>query len=113
MKKNLFITSCFLLLACPSFAQSFDLYPLCTTVGDITCPDGYLASCEDEINEKSEPRCLFYGSMHVPGCWKYIGKKSIDFSFLPNNLPSSAMIKITGGGDVFTLNREIVGCKKL
>lgn len=95
----------------PSF--DFDVCPLCTNFGELTCPNGYKIICADKTPGETEPKCLFLENKFVPGCWKYAGKRSIDFSILPGNMPPSTMIKITGGGDVYVLNREIIGCKKL
>lgn len=91
----------------------FELCPLCTNHGELICPVGYEAGCQNEIEDYTEPRCLFFQGMYIPGCWKYIGTMSLDFSLLPESLPKGAMLEVIGGGEIFTLNREIVGCKKL
>lgn len=91
----------------------FDLYPLCTMEGTLTCPDGFDVACENENPNDTEPRCLFFENKYVPGCWKFVGHKNIDFSLVPKNMPPSTMIKVTGSGGVYTLNRDTIGCKKL
>ncbi|MBI3589815.1 MAG: hypothetical protein HY094_00335 [Candidatus Melainabacteria bacterium] len=95
-------------------SEAFYVSPLCTTEGSLTCPDGFEAACADEKPGDTEPKCLFLETKYVPGCWKFIGIKHLDLSLFPtNNMPSSTMVKVTGGGEVFTLNREIIGCRKL
>ncbi len=110
-----FIFLNFLPVQCQEITQDidFDVCPLCTNYGELTCPSGYKVICADKVRGETEPKCLFLESRFIPGCWKHAGKKSIDFSILPGNMPPSTMIKITGGGDVYVLNREIIGCKKL
>lgn len=93
--------------------DSFQICPLCSKDGGITCPVGYEAGCQDETPGDTKPKCLFYGDKYIPGCWKFIGVKKLDFDFPSLGLPPTTMIKITGGGETYTLNREIVGCKKL
>ena len=92
---------------------AFDVYPLCTNDGTITCPFGYEAACDDKIPYNTEPKCVFLDKKYIPGCWKFIGIKHLDFSLLPKDMPPTTMIKVTGGGEIYTLNREIIGCKKL
>ena len=110
----------FLLLVLTAYAPkafastvAFDVYPLCTNDGGIICPFGYEAACKDEIPYNTEPKCVFLDNKYVPGCWRFIGVKNLDFSLFPANMPPTTMIKVTGGGQVYTLNREIIGCKKL
>ena len=94
-------------------SKTFSVSPLCTMDGEIICPNGFQPNCNDETENKTEPKCLFYENKYVPGCWKFIGIEKIDFSLLPLNMPPSTMIEIIGGGEVYTLNRDIVGCRKL
>lgn len=91
----------------------FDVCPLCTNFGEMTCPTGYKVICADKEFGETEPKCLFLENRYIPGCWKHAGKRSIDLSLIPINMPPSTMITVTGGGDVYVLNREIIGCKKL
>ncbi len=93
--------------------EQFKLSPLCTKNGNIICPEDYIAACADEKPGDTVPRCLLLNDKYIPGCWKFTGHKSIDFSLIPVNLPASAMVKITGDGDIFTLDRDIIGCRKL
>ena len=93
--------------------EAFNVCPLCTNEGVLTCPGGYVAACADETPGDTEPKCIFYGKKHIPGCWKFAGIKKIDFSLLQASMPPTTMIEITGGGEVYTLNREIIGCRKL
>ncbi len=92
--------------------EEFKLSPLCTKNGNIICPEDYVAACADETPGDTIPRCLLLSDKYIPGCWKFAGHKSIDFSLIPTNLPASAMVKVTGDGDIFTLDRDIIGCKK-
>lgn len=94
-------------------SRSFNICPLCTSDGAITCPNGFEAACENETSNDTEPKCLFYGNKYVPGCWKFVEVKKLDLNFNLPNMPPSAMIEIIGGGDTYTLNREIIGCKKI
>ena len=102
--------------SCKVFSEIslFEVCPLCTNNGSIICPVGYEVGCKDETPGETEPRCLFLGSKYVPGCWKYEGVEYIDFSLVNANMPPSTMIKINNDGvKKYTLNREIVGCKKI
>ena len=87
--------------------------PLCNKEGGIICPAGYKAACADEVPGDTKPKCIFYENKYIPGCWKFIGIKKLNVDFLLPNMPPSAMIEIIGGGETYTLNRDIVGCKKL
>ena len=102
-----------LCLAVLAETEVFYVSPLCTKQGLITCPIGFEAACADEIIETTVPKCLFYENKYIPGCWKFIGVKKLDFALIPVGLPPGAMFEITGGGETYTLNREIVGCRKL
>lgn len=93
--------------------EVFSICPLCTQYGKITCPDGLEVFCENKIQNETEPKCIFLGKSYVPGCWMAAGYKKMDLSLLNFNLPSSAMVKITGDGQVYTLDREIIGCRKV
>ena len=110
MKKFLFIFYFFCIFFNFLFAraESFNICPLCLTDGVITCPDGYEPACPEE---ELKPKCVFYEKRYVPGCLQFIGLKKIDLGYLKFNLPSSYMVQIVGGGETFTLNREIIGCK--
>lgn len=92
---------------------AFDVCPICTKDGQLTCPLGFEAACHDETLDKTEPKCLFQGGQYIAGCWKFAGHQKIDFSFLQPPPPSTVMIEVIGGGEIYTLNREIIGCKKL
>lgn len=92
--------------------QEFYLCPLCN--GDkVTCPKGFEAACADLVPGETVPKCIFFENKYIPGCWKFVGKKKLDLSLIPANMPPSTMIKVIGGGEIYTLNREIIGCKKL
>ncbi|OGI18567.1 MAG: hypothetical protein A3B68_02240 [Candidatus Melainabacteria bacterium RIFCSPHIGHO2_02_FULL_34_12] len=87
--------------------------PLCSFEGNVLCPEGFEATCQDENPDETEPKCVFFENKYVPGCWKFIGIKKMDFNLGALNMPPSVMIDIVGGGETYTLNREIIGCKKL
>ena len=93
--------------------ETFELSPLCDMEGGITCPVGFEAGCADELYLETQPKCIFYGKKYIPGCLKFVGIKKIDLNFESLMLTPSSMIKVIGGGETYTLNREIVGCKKL
>lgn len=92
---------------------AFDVCPICTTDGQLICPVGFEAVCQNEVQDKTEPKCLFQGNQYIAGCWKYAGYKKLDFNFLQPPPPSTMMIEVIGGGEIYTLNREIIGCKRL
>ena len=96
-----------------NITEQFKLSPLCTTGGEITCPDDYVAACADEVPGDTVPKCILFNDGYIPGCWKFTGHKSLDFSLIPPEFLPSAMVKITSAGDVYTLNRDIIGCQKL
>ncbi len=93
--------------------SELSLCPLCDRAGQIICPEGFEAICSDETANTYEPKCIFYGDKYIPGCWKFVGINKLNFDLMPANMPPSIMIDIIGGGETYTLNREIVGCKKL
>ncbi len=93
--------------------EAISLCPLCTKEGAVTCPDGFQAICQDETPTVYEPKCIFYENKFIPGCWKFVGINKINFNLSPVNMPPSIMIDVIGGGETYTLNREIIGCKKL
>lgn len=93
--------------------EHFSVCPLCSSEGVIICPIGYKAACENELPGDTVPKCIFYENKYVPGCWKFVGIKKIDFNLGSLKMPSTTMVEIIGGGETYTLNREIVGCKKL
>lgn len=92
-------------------AESFNLCPLCTKHGEVICPGGYEPACP-ESTEVLEPKCIFYGARYVPGCYKYVGIQKLDLDF-SGGLPKGYKVDVIGGGETYTLDREIVGCKKL
>ena len=94
-------------------AETFELSPLCDTNGEITCPVGFKAGCADDTSLATEPKCIFYDNKYISGCLKFVGIKKIDLNLEALMLSPSSMIKVIGGGETYTLNREIVGCKKL
>lgn len=108
----IFFIECLITKAVSAEVETFLISPLCERE-TITCPDGYEAACADKISNDTKPKCLFYGDKYIPGCWKFVGIKKLDFSLFPANMPPTTMVKITGGGEVYTLNREIIGCRKL
>ena len=87
--------------------------PLCSYDAKLICPIGFTAICEGEDSHKLEPKCIFYENKYMPGCWKFAGINKINLNLVPANMPPSTMIKIIGGGETYTFNREIIGCKKL
>ena len=93
--------------------SSFTLCPLCSNDGKIICPVGFEAACADNEGEAAEPKCIFLGNKYMPGCWRFVGIKKLDLNLSGLNLPASYMIGVIGGGETYTLNREIIGCKKL
>ena len=93
--------------------ENFSLCPLCNSEGIIICPAGFKAACANEKPDDTIPKCIFYENKYIPGCWKFIGVNKLDFNFGALKMPPSAMIEIIGGGETYTLNRDIVGCKKL
>ena len=93
--------------------ESFIVSPLCDTRGSIICPDGLKADCADESSSSTQPRCIFYGDKYISGCLKFEKIQKIDLNFDALMLTPGSMIKVIGGGETYTLNREIVGCKKL
>ena len=99
-------------LQCFAKTEQFKLSPLCNN-DEIVCPEGFEAACADEMPGDTTPKCLFLTDKYVPGCWKFIGMRNLDLSLLRNSLPPSAMVTITSGGQTYTLNRDIIGCRKL
>ena len=92
-------------------AEDLTICPLCNEEGTITCPLGFKAICLS--SDESEPKCLFLENRYVSGCWKFIGIKKLDLDIGIQNMPPSTMVKIIGGGETYTLNRETIGCRKL
>ena len=93
--------------------EAFEVSPLCDMDGGIICPVGFEIGCADDLSLATEPKCIFYEGKYIPGCLKFVGIKKIDLNFESLMLSPSSMIKVVGGGETYTLNREIVGCKKL
>ena len=93
--------------------ETFVTCPLCDVNGGIICPDGFEVGCADDLSLATEPKCIFYEDKYIPGCLKFVGIKKIDLNFESLMLSPSSMIKVIGGGETYTLNREIVGCRKL
>ncbi len=93
--------------------EAFEVSPLCDMNGEIICPVGFEIGCADDISLATQPKCIFYENKYIPGCLKFVGIKKIDLNFEALMLTPSSMIKVIGGGETYTLNREIVGCKKL
>ena len=93
--------------------EIFVTCPLCDMNGGIICPDGFEVGCADDLSLATEPKCIFYEDKYIPGCLKFVGIKKIDLNFESLMLSPSSMIKVIGGGETYTLNREIVGCRKL
>lgn len=92
-------------------AEDFTMCPLCTKEGEITCPNGYAPACNDKVPFNSKPTCIFYGDRFVSGCWKFEKMQKLDLGL--DKLFPGAKVEIIGGGQTYTLNREIVGCRKL
>ena len=107
----------FFLVVCDSNAQTqiedFEVSPLCNMSGEIICPDGFKIGCADELSLTTQPKCIFYGEKFIPGCLKFVGMKKVDLNLESLMISPDSMIKVIGGGETYTLNREIVGCKKL
>lgn len=93
--------------------ESFYVSPLCTIHGEITCPIGFEVACSNGLIEDTQPKCVFLGRNYVPGCWKFVGINKLDFILPGESFAQSAMVKITGRGETYNLNRETIGCKKL
>lgn len=100
-------------LTANSETKPFILCPLCNNDGKIICPSGFEAACQNEIPGDTEPKCILFGKKYMPGCWKFVGIKKLDLDFSGLMLSPSAMVKIIGGGETYTLNRDIIGCRKL
>lgn len=96
-----------------AYEDPFTLCPLCSQDGKVICPLGFEAACADETPGETEPKCVFLGTKYMPGCWKFVGIKKLDFNIGVLNLPASYMAEVIGGGETYTLNREIIGCRKL
>ena len=107
------ILSAFAISNAISAQEDFNLCPLCTDKGNIICPLGFEPVCADENPGETEPKCVFLETKYMPGCWKFIGIKKIDLNLESLMLSPTTMVKIIGGGETYTLNREIIGCKKL
>ena len=107
----------FFLIVCDSNAKTqiedFEVSPLCDMSGSIICPDGFEVGCADELSLETQPKCIFYGEKYIPGCLKFIGIKKIDLNLEALMISPGSMLEVIGGGETYTLNREIVGCKKL
>ena len=93
--------------------ESFNMCPLCSNQGTLICPSGFEAACQNEIPGDTEPKCILFGKKYMPGCWKFVGIKKLDLGFSGLMLSPTAMVEVIGGGETYTLNREIIGCKKL
>ena len=93
--------------------ETFEVSPLCDMNGGIICPVGFEVGCADDISLATQPKCIFYGDKYIPGCLKFVGIKKIDLNLESLMLTPSSMIEVIGGGETYTLNREIVGCRKL
>ncbi|MBI1857994.1 MAG: hypothetical protein HYR97_02630 [Candidatus Melainabacteria bacterium] len=94
-----------------SLAEIFDLCPVCTVKGELLCPSGYEAACEQDDTEIHEPKCIFYGNRYVSGCLKFVGVNKLDLNF--DTLLPGSKVELIGGGETYTLNRETVGCRRL
>ena len=106
----------FLFAACANAQtqiEDFVVSPLCDMNGLVTCPLGLKPDCANEEGSSTEPKCIFYGDKFISGCLKFVGMKKIDLNFEALMISPGSMIKVIGGGETYTLNREIVGCKKL
>lgn len=116
MKNNsfylLFIASCLLLPVSALEIGPSSVYPVCSKSGEIVCPDNYLPFCPENKEKSASPKCIQLGSMFVPGCWQFEGIKKIDLGLEKMMLSPSTMVKVIGGGETYTLNRETVFCKK-
>lgn len=117
MKSNSFflliILSCFLQ---PVFAIEIgpsSVYPVCSKSGDIICPDNFSPYCPEDKENKGIPKCVLIGSMFIPGCWQFEGIKKIDLGLEKMMLSPTTMVKVIGGGETYTLNRETVFCKRI
>ena len=120
MKKIKFILSILILLFlviddtnAQTPIETFEVSPLCDMSGSIICPVGFEAGCVGGISLEVQPKCIFYEDKYIPGCLKFVEVKKIDLNFESLMLSPSSMIKVIGGGETYTLNREIVGCRKL
>jgi len=90
------------------------VYPTCSKEGQLLCPSGYEPSCKEEEDlVKTEPKCFFYIDKHVPCCMKFTGIKKLDLGLEKLMLSPNTMVKIIGGGETYTLNREAIFCKKI
>jgi hypothetical protein len=115
MIKFLILTTLFL-FCLPGFSQVKDnsVYPTCDKNGQLLCPDGYEPSCKEEEDlVKTEPKCFFYIDKHVPCCMKFAGIKKLDLGLEKLMLGPTSMVKVIGGGETYTLNREAIFCKKI
>lgn len=88
------------------------VYPVCIK-GEIACPDNFLPYCPEDKEKSGTPKCVQIGSMFIPGCWQLVGIKKIDLGFEKMMLSPTTMVKVIGGGETYTLNRETVFCKRI
>ena len=93
--------------------ETFVLSPLCDMNGKLTCPDGFEVGCADDLSGVTKPQCIFYEGKYVSGCLKFIGIQKIDLNLEALMISPGSMVKIIGGGETYTLNKETVGCRKL
>ena len=93
--------------------ESFNMCPLCSNQGELICPLGFEAACQNETPGDTEPKCILLEKKYMPGCWKFVGIKKLNLDFSGLMLSPTAMIEVIGGGETYTLNRDIVGCRKL
>ena len=91
--------------------KTFELSPLCDMDGEVICPVGFEVGCSSK--EATEPKCIFYEGRFISGCLQFVGIKKIDLNFEALMVTPGSMIEVIGGGETYTLNREIVGCRKL
>lgn len=105
----------------PTKAEDASIYPRCDKEGKLLCPSGYEPACKEEIEAdlkpastvKTEPKCFFYIDKQIPCCMKFAGVKKIDLGLEKLMLSPTAMVKVIGGGETYTLDREAIFCKKI
>lgn len=108
----LFLVSYFLLPASALEIGPSSVYPVCSKSGEVVCPDNFSPYCPEDKEIKGTPKCILIGSMFVPGCWIFVGIKKIDLGLEKMMLSPTTMVKVIGGGETYTLNRETIFCKK-
>ncbi len=115
--KRFFLSLLLIFVCFNSFCLAQDkdtsISPICSKTGNLICPENYVPDCIRKEDEKIDPRCVFYMNKYMPFCAKFAGIKKIDLGLEKLMLSPSTMIKVIGGGEAYTLNNEIIFCKRI